>query len=146
MVPHPFRVLPVSWHFSCSFIYLFCWCKIAHSCPTLCNPMDCSPPGSSVQGILQARILNWVAISFSRGSSRPRDQTWVSRIAGRRFNLWATREALIYFRRSNYFFKYLFIYLSVPALSCSTQGLPYLLWHVVSLVVAHELLVAACGI
>ena len=52
-----------------------------------------SPPGSSVHGILQARILEWVAISFSRGSSRPRDQTQVSHIAGRRFNLWATREA-----------------------------------------------------
>ena len=56
--------------------------------------MDCSPPGSSVHGILQARILEWVAISFSRGSSQPRDRTQVSRIfAGRPFNLWATREA-----------------------------------------------------
>ena len=52
-------------------------------CPTLCDPMDCSPPGSSVHGILQARILEWVAISFSRGSSQPRDRTWVSCIAGR---------------------------------------------------------------
>ena len=55
--------------------------------------MDCSLPGSSVPGILQARILEWVAISFSRGSSRPRDQTQVSRNGGRCFNLWATREA-----------------------------------------------------
>ena len=54
---------------------------------TLCDPMGCSPPGSSVHGILQARILEWVAISFSRGSSRPRDRTQVSHIAGRRFNL-----------------------------------------------------------
>ena len=61
-------------------------------CPTLCNPMDCSPPGSSVLGILQARILEWVAISFSRGSSRPRDRTQVSCIRGRHFNLLATRE------------------------------------------------------
>ena len=53
----------------------------------LCDPVDCSPPGSSVHGILQARILEWVAISFSRGSSRPRDQTQISRIAGRRFNI-----------------------------------------------------------
>ena len=52
--------------------------------------MDCSLPGSSLHGILQARVLEWVAISFSRGSSRPRDQTWVSCILGRRFNLWAT--------------------------------------------------------
>ena len=50
------------------------------SCPTLCNPMDCRPPGSSVHGISQARILEWVAISFSRGSSWPRDRTWISHI------------------------------------------------------------------
>ena len=56
-------------------------------------PVDCSQSGSSLHGILQARIVEWVAISFSKGSSRPRDQTWVSHIPGRRFNLWATREA-----------------------------------------------------
>ena len=55
--------------------------------------MDCSPPGSSVHGIPQARVLEWVATSFSRGSSRPRDRTWVSHIAGRRFTLWASGEA-----------------------------------------------------
>ena len=59
------------------------WSEVAQSCPTLCDPVDCSPPGSSVHGILQARILEWVAISFSRGSSRPRDRTQVSGIAGR---------------------------------------------------------------
>ena len=69
---------------------------VAQSCLTLCNPMDGSPPVSSVHGILQARILEWVAISFSRGSSRPRDRTQVSHIAGRRFNLCTTREALKY--------------------------------------------------
>ena len=58
--------------------------------------MDCSPPSSSVHGILQARILEWVAISFSRGSSRPRDQTQVPHIAGRCFNLCTIREALKY--------------------------------------------------
>ena len=67
--------------------------EVAQSCPTLCDPMDYSPPGSSVHGILQARILGWVAISFSRESSRPRDRTHVSCIAGGRFNLWATMEA-----------------------------------------------------
>ena len=61
--------------------------EVAQSCPTLCDPVDCSPPGSSVHGILQARILEWVAISFSKGSSRPRDQTQVSRTGGRCFNL-----------------------------------------------------------
>ena len=55
------------------------------SCPTLCNHMDCSPPGSSIHGILQARILEWVAISFSRGPSQPRNRTQVSCIAGRFF-------------------------------------------------------------
>ena len=64
----------------------------AQSCPTLCNPMDCSPPGSSVHGILQAGVLEWVSIAFSRGSSQLRDWTWVSHIPGRCFNLWATRE------------------------------------------------------
>ena len=54
--------------------------------------MDYSPPGSSIYGILQARVLEWVAICFSRGSSRPRDRTWVSCIVGRRFTIWATRE------------------------------------------------------
>ena len=55
---------------------------MAQSCLTLCDPMDCSPPGSSVQGIFQARILEWVAFPFSRGSSQPRDQTQVSCIVG----------------------------------------------------------------
>ena len=68
--------------------------EVAQSCPTLCDPMACRLPGSSLHGILQARVLEWVAISFSRGSSQPRDRTQVSRIAGRRFNLWATREAV----------------------------------------------------
>ena len=63
----------------------------------ICDPMDCSLPGFSVCGILQARILEWVAISSSRGSSQPRDQTWVSHIAGSFFTIWATRQApLIY--------------------------------------------------
>ena len=70
--------------------------EVAQSCPTLCDPMDCSPPGASVHGILQARIPEWVAISFSRVSSRPRDQTQFSHITGRRFNLCTTREALSY--------------------------------------------------
>ena len=59
--------------------------EVAQSCPTLWDPMDCSIPGSSVHGIFQARVLEWVAISFSRGSSRPRDRTRVSHIAGRCF-------------------------------------------------------------
>ena len=68
---------------------------VAQSYPTLCNPMDCSLPGSSVHGILQARILEWIAIPLSRGSSQPRDWTCVSYIAGKFFTVWATREALL---------------------------------------------------
>jgi len=55
---------------------------VAQSCPTLRDPMDYGPPGSSVRGILQARILEWVTMPSSRGSSRPRDLTQVSHIAG----------------------------------------------------------------
>ena len=64
--------------FDVIFYVVLCKIRDAQSCPTLCDPMDCSPPDSSVHGILQARILEWVAISFSRGSSQPRDWTRVS--------------------------------------------------------------------
>jgi len=64
------------------------WVKVARLCPSLCDAMD-----YTVHGILQARILEWVAIPFSRRSSQPRDQTQVSHIAGRFFTNWATREA-----------------------------------------------------
>ena len=56
-------------------------CLVTQLCPTFCGPMDCSPPGSSVHGIFQARILEWVVISYSRGSSQPRDRTRVSCIS-----------------------------------------------------------------
>ena len=74
-------------------------CAISQHCPTLCNPVDCSPPGSSVHGILQTRTLEWVAIPFSRGSSQPRDQTCFSFIScfGRWIlYLWATRGYIIH--------------------------------------------------
>ena len=61
----------------------------------LWDPVDCSLPGSSVHGILQARILEWVAISFSRASSQPRDRTRVSCVGGRCFNLWATKDMFL---------------------------------------------------
>ena len=60
---------------------------VAHLCPTLCNPMDCSPPGTSVHRILKARIVEWVAISFSRESFRPRDRIQVSCTVGRFFTV-----------------------------------------------------------
>ena len=66
---------------------------VAQLCLTLCDPMNCNQPGSSVHGILQARILEWVDIPFSRRSSWPRDWTQVSCIAGGFFTIWATREA-----------------------------------------------------
>ena len=66
--------------------------EVAQLCPTLWDCMDCSLPGSSVHGIFQTRILKWVAISFSRRSSLPKDWTQVSHIVGRRFTVWATRE------------------------------------------------------
>ena len=86
----PSRTL-IMWTLVCSMLS---WREVAQSFPTLCDPVDCSPPGSSVHGILQARILEWVAISFSRGSSQPKDRTQVSCIAGRRFSLWATSSWL----------------------------------------------------
>ena len=66
--------------------------SVTQSCLTFWDPMDCSLPCSSVHGILQARILEWVAIPFSKGPSQPRDQTQVSFIAHRFFAVWATRE------------------------------------------------------
>ena len=88
--------------------YFFIWeikIKISNrivaweSCPTLCDPRDYSLLGSSVHGILQTGILEWVAMPFSRGSSWSRDQTQVSCIAGRFFTIWATRKAqLIYMK------------------------------------------------
>ena len=68
--------------------------EVAKLCPTLYHPMDCSLPSSSVHGIFQAIVLEWIAISFSRGSSWPRDRTQVSCIVDRRFTAWDTREVL----------------------------------------------------
>ena len=74
------------------------WVKVkvkVKSCPTLCDPVNCSLPGSSVYGIPQARVLEWGAISFSRGASQHRDRTQVSSIGDRRFNLWATGVGIL---------------------------------------------------
>ena len=67
--------------------------EVSQSCLTLCNPMDCSPPGYSVRGILQSRILEWVTVSFSRGSSQPRDWSQVCRTAGEFITIWTSKEA-----------------------------------------------------
>ena len=63
--------------------------EVTESCPTLCDPMDYSLPGSSVHGIFQAIVLGWIAISFCRGSSRPWDRIQLSRIVDRCFPVWA---------------------------------------------------------
>ena len=93
-------VLRLNWIFESQCVTTL---KILHVCLCvcqslsrlwLCDPMDCNPPGSSVLGILQARILEWVTISFSRVSSLPRDMTQVSCISDKFFTIWATREAV----------------------------------------------------
>ena len=77
----------------CSVTYYLCRSEVTQLCPSLCNPMDCNLLGSSVHGVLQAGVQEWVAISFSRGSFQSRDWTWVSCIAGRCFTVWSSREA-----------------------------------------------------
>ena len=83
-----------------SFLKMLLWSekkvKVAQSCLILCDAMDCSLPGAFVYGILQARILKWIAIPFSKGSSQPRGRTQASRIAGRFFIVWTAREAQEY--------------------------------------------------
>ena len=76
--------------------------KVDQWCPTVCNPMNRSPPGSSVHGILQERIMEWVAIPFSRGSSQPRDWAQVSGIAGGFFTIWATWETMVKLRETHF--------------------------------------------
>ena len=97
-LPHPWdspgKNTEVGRHFLLQCMKVKSERKVAQSYPTFSNPMDCSPPGSSVRGFLQARILEWVAISVSRGSSKSRDYTQVSCIAGRFFTFWATRKSL----------------------------------------------------
>ena len=90
-----------------AFIYIYMYEKLkdAQSCLTICNRIVCSLPGSSVHGIPQARTLEWVAIPLFRVSFWPRDQTWVSCIAGGFFTIWATREANIYIL-FGFFFKF----------------------------------------
>ena len=92
-------------HLNCyTFVVILCVCpaKSFQLCPTVCKPMDCSSPGSSAHGTLQARILEWVAIPFSSGSSWPRDQIRVSCIGGRLLTVWAIREAQLIGRRTQF--------------------------------------------
>ena len=98
-------------------------------CLTLFNPMDCSLPDSSTHGILQARILGWVAISFSRGSSQPRDWTQVSCIAGRFFISWATRKAQWHHIKAHIPWKRL-VHLSPHSEIRVSLYSPWKLWHI----------------
>ena len=83
-------VYDLSWEIHCVCVL------VTQSCPTLCEPLDCIPPGFYVHGILQARILEWIGIPFSRGSSHPRHQTQISCIIARFFTIWATRKSKIW--------------------------------------------------
>ena len=83
-------LLPCFWYYTyeygCFHLHIkiqllkgrLCACSVVQSCPTLCDFMDCSPPGSSIYWIFWARILEWIALSFSRGSSQPKDRTCIS--------------------------------------------------------------------
>ena len=96
-----FRTQKLGLHYApvmniCIFLFFCFHVLVAQSCLTLCDPAGCSLPGSSVHGILQARILEWVAIPFSEGSAWPSDWTWVFCIWGRFCTLWATREVYLF--------------------------------------------------
>ena len=93
------------------FILIIVSVKVTQSCLTLCDPMDCT-----VHGILQARILEWVDLPFSRGSSQPRDRTQVSCTAGRFFTIWATREWCEVISNCGFGFQF-FMYLLVICMS-----------------------------
>ena len=97
------------------------WSEVSQLCPTLCEAMDCSLPVSSVHGIFQARVLEWVAFSFSKASSQPRDRTPVSHTTGRRFTVWATLLTEPVFRSMN-------VTLGGLLLLFSHQVMPHSLW------------------
>ena len=86
----------------CVYMYTHMWreVKVSQSCQTLCEPID-----YTVHGILQARVLEWVAIPFSGASSQPRDRTWVSPTAGGLFTSWAIKEVYVYI------YIYLYVYI-----------------------------------
>ena len=89
----PLRIRPYLPTYFCSSSIYHMKVKVAQLCLTLCDPMD-----YTVHGVLQARILEWVDFPFSRKSSQPRDQTWVSRVAGGFFTVWDTGEALFIYK------------------------------------------------
>ena len=106
----------------CMIIYILCGSLVIQLCPIPCNLMDCSIPGSSVHGISQARILEWVAISSSRGSSWPRDLTHISCIAGRFFTTEPPEKP---------------IYIHTYIYSSNSQG-TYILWEYLGLFLRYK--------
>ena len=93
--PVPWELCPLPWG-----VWKWKWShSVAQSCLTLCDPMEGNLPDSAVQGIFQARKLEWIAISFSRGSSQARDRTRVSCIADRHFTIWAMRGLGVHMRQ-----------------------------------------------
>ena len=126
-------------HVICVIYMLYVWC-VWYICDdaldihgTLCNPMDYSLPGSSVHGILQARILEWVVIPFSRGSSQPRDQSQVFGIAGRFLIVWATRGV-----KDIYDIFYIYMYVCICICISSVQSLSRVQLFATTWTAAHQ--------
>ena len=125
-------------HSPCVCVCVCVCVLVAQSCPTFCDPMDCSPPGFFVHGILQPRVLECVVISFSSGSSQPRDRTWVSHIAGRFFTIWA------YFLQSNksqdrFFHRQLYVLYLIRLLSPSWVLLLFFIIFIILIVLFYNL-------
>ena len=104
-----FNLFPIPFRF---VLLLAKWSEVAQSCPTLCDPVDCSPPCSSVHGIFQARVLKWVATSFSRGYSRPRNRTQVTCIVSKTLYRLSHQGSLCcwYLILNSHFIHFCFIY------------------------------------
>ena len=101
---------------------------VVQSCPTICHPTDYSLPGSSLHGILKERIMEWVAIAFSRGSSRPRDQTRIACIAGGFFTVWPTRLCLCSYVYLYFFPQTMNIYYLVLGVAGGVGGAKWKPW------------------
>ena len=118
----PLHFLPLEW--------CVCVCLVTQLCPVLCDPLDCSLPCSSVHGISQTRILGWVAISSSRGSSGPRDRNCVSCVSCTAgiFTCWATGEAHIEVVSSAYL-RLLILPLAILIPTCDSSSLAFRMMH-----------------
>ena len=119
---------------------------VTRSCPILCDSMDCSPPGFSLCGILQAGTLEWVAILFPRGSSWPRDQTRVSCIAGRLFTILATREFCLYVCvHISLFLLMRSILIVIFSFWCQTLKIPVIWWFYCIVILVSLMICLRCS-